>query len=158
MTAPRMRAGTTDRQATVDRLTDHFTEGRLSPDEYDERVGQAYAATHLDQLPDLLADLPEESARRGHGPGGWQRPDGQSAAMATTAGPWGPRRREMHRPPPIVAVLAVVGALAMLITVMAVTHGFFPLLWIALIPLFIARGHRRRQWQAGPQELHRPRR
>ena len=158
MTAPRMRAGTTDRQATVDRLTQHFTEGRLTPDEFDERVGQAYAATHLDELPELLADLPEDSARRGNGPGGWPRYDGRPAAMATARGSWSPQQRQMHRPPPIVAVLAVVATLAMLFTVMALTHGFFPLLWIALIPLFIARGHRRRQWSGGPQEFHRPRR
>ena len=43
MTAPRMRAGDTDRQAVVDRLTTHFTEGRLDPNEYDDRVQKAYA-------------------------------------------------------------------------------------------------------------------
>lgn len=157
MTTPRMRAGTTDRQAAVDRLTHHFTQGRLTPDEFDERVGQAYAATHLDELPGLLADLPEESTRRGRGPGGWQPYDGRPVATSTTGGSWSPQRRQMHRPPTIVAVLAAAGALAMLITVMALTHGLFPLLWIALIPLLIARGHRRRQWSGDPQELHRSR-
>lgn len=69
MTEPRMRAGNTDRQAAVDRLTRRFTESRLDAGEFDERVGKAYAATHLDKLPPLFADLPEDQPRRGSGPG-----------------------------------------------------------------------------------------
>ena len=48
-----MRAGTADRQAAVDGLTRHFTEGRLNPNEFDERVGTAYAAIYLDELPEF---------------------------------------------------------------------------------------------------------
>jgi len=66
MTAPRMRAGNTDRQGAVDGLTRHFTDGRLDAGEFDERVGMANAATHLDELPALFADLPEDPPRRGH--------------------------------------------------------------------------------------------
>ena len=51
MTAPRMRAGTADRQAAVDGLARHFTDGRLDADEFDERVATAYGSTYLDELP-----------------------------------------------------------------------------------------------------------
>jgi len=151
-----MRAGTTDRQATVDRLTQHFTEGRLSPDEFDERVGQAYAATYLDELPGLLADLPEDFPRRGPGPGGRQWQPAPSASLACYGNGW--PSRPQARPPAIVRVLVVVGVITMFMAVMAITHGFFPFLWLALIPLFIARGNRRRHWaDHGPHEAERRR-
>jgi len=74
MTTPRMRAGTADRQAAVDGLTRHFTEGRLNPNEFDERVGTASAAIYLDELPELFADLPEAQPHRGTA-SGLLRPD-----------------------------------------------------------------------------------
>ena len=42
---PRMRAGTNDRQAAVDRLTAHFADGRLDAAEFDQRVATAYGIT-----------------------------------------------------------------------------------------------------------------
>lgn len=146
MTAPRMRAGTADRQATVDQLTRHFTEGRLNPGEFDERVGQAYAATHLDELPALLADLPDDDQHHRRQPA---PSDGKPARWPADGWSPSPRSRELqHTPPQVFAVEAVVGVVAMVFTVGALTHGFFPfpLLWIVLIGLFLARGrgHRRR--------------
>jgi hypothetical protein len=67
----RMRAGDTDRQAAVDALTEHFTAGRLTASEYDDRVRQAYASTYLDELPALFADLPAENGGHRGGFGGW---------------------------------------------------------------------------------------
>ena len=128
MTTPRMRAGHTDRQDTVDRLTRHFTEGRLDPTEFDERVAKAYAATHLDQLPVLLEDLPEDQHRR--------------VDRAPT--PWnGPQRPQVRRPPPVLAIILVV---ALLMSIGAITHGFFPfpLFWVVLVIFFIMSGRRRR--------------
>ena len=148
MTAPRMRAGTTDRQSAVDGLTRHFTEGRLDAGEFDERVGRAYAATHLDELPPLFADLPEDRPRRG--PGSQARRPGPDHAGAFSAtggpGPWsGPHRPRFHRPPRILPVLVV---LALLFSISAVSHGVFPfpLIWIVIIGLFMVKGRRRRRW------------
>ena len=137
MTAPRMRAGHTDRQETVDRLTRHFTDGRLDPTEFDDRVGKAYAATHLDQLPELLADLPEDRVR----PAGRPAP----AWAGPPSAPWaGPPRTPFRRPPPIFAIILVVAALMM--SIGAVTHGFFPfpIFWVVLVLFLIATGRRRR--------------
>ena len=147
MTAPRMRAGTADRQAAVDRLTRHFTDGRLDAGEFDERVGKAYGATHLDELPVLFADLPEDQSRPGHGAGaGW--PQGYGPGPFPAAPPWsGPYRTHYRRPPRFLAVFVL---LALLFSIGAVTHGVFPfpLLWIGFVLLFVSMRGRRRRWAA----------
>ncbi len=149
MTAPRMRAGHSDRQAAVDTLTRHFTDGRLAPDEFEERVGKAYAATHLDELPELLADLPEKQQRPAYGPGaGWPGPDRSGPyGPAGRPGPWpGPVGRPQFRRAP--RILAAFVLLALLFSISAVTHGVFPfpLIWIAIVLLFISGRARRRRW------------
>jgi hypothetical protein len=149
MTTPRMRAGHTDRQAAVDGLTRHFTEGRLNPDEFDERVGKAYAATHLDELPVLFTDLPPDpSPRRPESIAGRSDRSGSFPADARMGRGYGPRPMPFHRPPRILVVLPVIVTLAMLFSIGALAQGVFPfpLLWIALLLLFLARGSRRRRW------------
>jgi Domain of unknown function (DUF1707)/Domain of unknown function (DUF4190) len=53
-----MRAASADRERTVDVLKAGFAEGRLTQDEYNERMGQAYAAKTYGELAALTADLP----------------------------------------------------------------------------------------------------
>ena len=82
---PRMRAGDADRAKTVEKLGRHLAEGRLSVDEFDERVSSAHAAVHLDELPPLLADLPADPpppARRPAGPPAWLPPAGAVVLIA----------------------------------------------------------------------------
>ncbi|MBM7805102.1 hypothetical protein JOD57_000939 [Geodermatophilus bullaregiensis] len=55
---PPMRAGDSDRAATVHRLQDAVARGLLTPDEGSERMAAAFAAVHLRDLPPLTADLP----------------------------------------------------------------------------------------------------
>ena len=55
---PAMRAASADRERTVDVLKAGFAEGRLTQDEYDERIGRAYAARTYGELSALIADLP----------------------------------------------------------------------------------------------------
>jgi hypothetical protein len=155
MTSPHLRAGTADRQRAVDRLTQHFTDGRLDAGEFDERVGKAYAAVHLDELPALFVDLPEDEPRRGP----WSDADWGAGARpyGPPGPPWsgparsplqGPRfqRAPFRRPPPVFLILLVV--LALMFAFGALSHGFFPfpLIWIALAVFFFSRGHRRRRW------------
>jgi uncharacterized protein DUF1707/uncharacterized protein DUF4190 len=60
--APPLRATDRDREATVTVLQSCYTEGRLTKDEHDTRVGRALAAqTYLD-LDSLTADLPQRPA------------------------------------------------------------------------------------------------
>jgi Domain of unknown function (DUF1707)/Domain of unknown function (DUF4190) len=53
-----MRIGSADRERTIDVLKAGFAEGRLTPDEHDERVALADAARTYEELAALLADLP----------------------------------------------------------------------------------------------------
>ncbi len=153
MTAPRVRAGHTDRQTAVDRLSEHFTEGRLDAAEFDQRVGTAYAATYLDELPALFADLPEPPPVQRVGPGGrWAYPGGPQS-IGAGAGWGGPGRfppgPRGGRPPRIFGLIVVLMVLAVIVSLGALSHGFFPfpLLWIGLILLFLAKGaDRRRRW------------
>ena len=153
MTAPRMRAGTTDRQAAVDLLSRHFTEGRLTAGEFDERVAKAYASTYLDELPELSVDLPAEEPRRGPGS---RRPGPDGFGQFGPTGPWsgpgrpgpygpGMRGPGMRRPPKFLAVFVV---LAVIFSISAMSHGFFPfpLIWVAVVLLLLSRGGHRRRW------------
>jgi len=54
----KMRAADTDRQQVVDRLGDALASGRLTMDEYVERMGHAYQAVTYGDLAPLCADLP----------------------------------------------------------------------------------------------------
>jgi hypothetical protein len=55
---PAWLAASADRERTVGVLRAGFTEGRLTQEELDERVAQAYAARTYGQLWALTADLP----------------------------------------------------------------------------------------------------
>ncbi len=56
--SPSMRAASADRERAVDVLKAGFTEGRLTQDEYNDRMGRAYAARTYGELMALTADLP----------------------------------------------------------------------------------------------------
>jgi hypothetical protein len=117
---PRMRAGDADRAKIVEKLGKHFGEGRLTVDEFDERVARAHAAVYLDELPPLLADLPAEQPPV-------PRPAGRPS--------WVPQ-----------AAIAVVVALVLSWSVIAVVHGAPPV--FAVLLLFLLLRHRRwtRRW------------
>lgn len=53
-----MRASTADRERAIDVLKAGFAEGRLTKDEYDDRVGQVYNSRTYAELAVLTADLP----------------------------------------------------------------------------------------------------
>jgi Domain of unknown function (DUF1707)/Domain of unknown function (DUF4190) len=55
---PAMRAASADRERAVDVLKAGFAEGRLTQDEYNERMNRAYGARTYAELTALTADLP----------------------------------------------------------------------------------------------------
>jgi hypothetical protein len=123
---PRMRAGDKDRQRVVEELGKHFGEGRLTVEEFDERVVRAHASVYLDELPALTVDLPGE-------------PQPQPQPQ--------PQYRRRSRPQIRVPVLVLL--IAMLLSwsiVAAVVYGGPPL--FALFLLFLFLRHRRwsRRW------------
>jgi hypothetical protein len=58
MPEPHLRAADADRTAVATVLGQHMTAGRLTVDEYDERLARAYAARTYGELDQLTADLP----------------------------------------------------------------------------------------------------
>jgi hypothetical protein len=118
---PRMRAGDKDRQRTVEQLGKHFGEGRLTVEEFDERVVRAHSSVYLDELPALTADLPGDPE---------------------------PHRRGT-RPPMRVPFAVFVLLAAILLTVSmvgAVVHGAPPFFALFLVFLFLRRRRWSRHW------------
>jgi hypothetical protein len=60
MTAPegQLRASDAERERIIDVLRRHTADGRLTLEEFEERVGEALAATTRDDLGPVLRDLP----------------------------------------------------------------------------------------------------
>ncbi|MGO8730696.1 MAG: DUF1707 domain-containing protein [Streptosporangiaceae bacterium] len=52
------RASDADRDRAAGALGEHLAAGRLTQDEFDERLDKAYAARTLGELADLMVDLP----------------------------------------------------------------------------------------------------
>ena len=59
MGSDELRIGTAEREEAARLLADHFGMGRITPDEYETRVTDAYAATTLGDLRPLFRDLPQ---------------------------------------------------------------------------------------------------
>src|SRR2546421_8738793 len=59
-----VRASDEERESAVRSLRHHFAAGRISSDEFEERVGLAYDASTRGDLDGVLADLPSERGRR----------------------------------------------------------------------------------------------
>jgi hypothetical protein len=58
MPDPHLRAADADRVAVATVLGEHMSAGRLTLDEYDDRLARAYAAKTYGELEQLTADLP----------------------------------------------------------------------------------------------------
>jgi hypothetical protein len=167
-----MRAGDADRQAAVDRLTEHLTAGRLDLTEFDERVAKAYAVTYLDQLPELFSDLPELKGPETKSPGPrgrrgfatatpWSPPAGSMPGGQSAGGVAGPNSQyppagPLGYPGP---GRWFAGQAVRLLLIIAVVVGVFALLFASrgmfLIPLFFItmgmfRGGRRGRPWGGP--------
>lgn len=55
---PRLRASDTDRERAASLLREHHAVGRLTAEEFEERLNKAFAAKTVGELDALLADLP----------------------------------------------------------------------------------------------------
>ena len=72
MPEPHLRAADADRAAVAAALGQHMSAGRLTLEEYDERLTRAYAAKTYGELDQLTQDLPrtdrEHPPARAHSP------------------------------------------------------------------------------------------
>ena len=55
---PKIRASDDDRDRTASLLREHHAAGRLTPEEFSERLDKAFAARTVGELDELLTDLP----------------------------------------------------------------------------------------------------
>ena len=87
MPEPHLRAADADRAAVADVLGQHMSAGRLTLEEFDERLTRAYAAKTFGELDELTADLPAVHAERTPEPVPQDAPERRPA---TACGPaWG---------------------------------------------------------------------
>jgi hypothetical protein len=61
-TGPDLRIGDADREAVAARLREHYAQGRLTLEEFNQRLDAAFAATTQGQLGALTSDLPPAAA------------------------------------------------------------------------------------------------
>lgn len=117
-----LRAADTDREAVAERLRAALEEGRLDLYEYDERLGQAYAARTYDELDGLLADLPRPVAEQ---PDPVARSGRSGRRPRPPAPPW---LAELWRPwVRVVSICAAIWAVSAIASVTA--SGDLPYFW-----------------------------
>jgi hypothetical protein len=124
---PRLRASDADRDRVAALLREHHAAGRLTADEFQERLTATFAAKTFGELDELMADLPALDL--------YQLPDrsivGQSSALSTQ---------------PVSDVVARTAAVLTAIGLYVVTGVGFGIWWIPwwLIILIVAARMARR--------------
>jgi Domain of unknown function (DUF1707) len=71
-----MRVGDADREGVAAQLREHYADGRLTLDELNERLDQAFAARTRADLDAVLRDLPHAVRPAADGPYGAMQPSG----------------------------------------------------------------------------------
>ena len=104
-----IRASHADREHAIDTLKAAFVQGRLTKDEFDQRVGQAFDSKTYAELAALSADLPAGPTRPLSQPGraqGWSLGDEKVLAWAIASAlsplarwrpPFSPEARSLRR-------------------------------------------------------------
>ena len=136
---PDLRVGDAERDATAQRLREHYALGRLTLEEFNERLSAALAAKTERDLSQLTQDLPEPSSRLSRAAPGGSQGSGHA------------RGRRPGRPPflPVFVLVALT-----LLMVFAWLPGFrvFPFpgrLAIVLLVVGLIRSLLRRLWRRG---------
>jgi hypothetical protein len=135
-----MRVSDAERAEVVDRLSGHFSDGRLDQAEFDERVSRAMTAKTVGDFQGLFDDLPGDNLN-GLSAGGTQAPGTPPPATGYTARRRGPLRGPV-RTMLLVALVLVVASM----TVHALFSWAAPLTWVAVIiavGVLVARRRRR---------------
>jgi hypothetical protein len=133
-----MRVSDAERAEVSDRLSHHYSDGRLDEAEFNERVDRAMKAKTRADFAGLFDDLPGEDAFAASGP-----PAGDAPKPARTPPPpaWPAHRRLRHPILTVVLVVILISALAHA----AVPFFFFgtPWLLIGLLAFLFLRHHDR---------------
>jgi|SRR5450755_357753 hypothetical protein len=148
---PNMRVSDAERADVADRLSKHYSDGRLDQEEFSKRLDQAMRAVTQSDLAGLFADLPDAEPPGPALPGpalpgraGNEPPRGEPTDTAAGRRPRRPGRpRRSYR--------RVIGLVLIVVIAIAVGHAlaqlFIPWLLIALLAVVWLRygpTHRRR--------------
>ncbi|MBV9207775.1 MAG: DUF1707 domain-containing protein [Actinobacteria bacterium] len=116
MTDRPIRASDNERESVVGVLRDAYAEGRLTLEEFEERMSAAYASRTRPELRELTSDLPAEPAVPAEPAGRAEMPPRQPAARQLASPASRPRRggrdRPMGRLLPAVFVWIIIAAAA----------------------------------------------
>ena len=144
MTDDRIRVSDADRDRAAARLREHFAEGRLSPDELDERIAAALTAKTAGDVRRIMVGLPDPVP---------------APPQARQSPPWAPGPGAVFRRGPRIVPLAVFALIAALVIpgagwLFLALLQLILVLWLAacLAGIFAAarlRRHIRRYWQSG---------
>ena len=126
-----MRASDADRDAVVDRLREAAGEGRLEPDELEQRVDGALRARTYGDLAQLLADLPAYGRMPSPRTRWRTDPLARSAAFGAAL---------------LVAVIVAFAVVAVVVMLVLAAAG----LWIALVLFWLVCCGSRRRLVRGP--------
>jgi hypothetical protein len=126
----RVRASDAEREQYAQILRAAMSEGRLSMEIGEERLGHAYAATYRDELDPLIADLPRGAAFR--------TPEFLEEAQ---------RRLRRHRSV-VISVAALLTGIWLLFAILVHPVFFWPIIPIAIMALGLRRHRRVLRWYA----------
>jgi Domain of unknown function (DUF1707) len=128
---PSIRASDADRDRIATALRENLAAGRLTTEEFDERLDQALSAKTLGELEGLMADLPGTGISQRASPS----PDRAEGDRPSRRGRFQPARRTAW------GVLFMLGVLVVVIWLFSGAHASLSLLWVvaALAVLITAR-------------------
>jgi hypothetical protein len=136
---PGMRISDAERTEVADRLSRHYSDGRLDQEEFSKRLDQAMNATTQADLGGLFADLPETELDAGRAASG---PSDRS--RRPSAEPRPRVRRHGGRPHRVLTFILVI--IAAIVVANALAHWFVPLFVIgAIVLVWLWSGQRRRR-------------
>jgi hypothetical protein len=144
VSGPDLRIGDADREAVAAALREHYAQGRLTLEEFNERIEAVYAATMRSQLSALTRDLPPVMAPT-------------APAHVPVAAPGVQRERARHEQGPrfrsgLGLIPALIAAFTTWLLIVGLHLSLFPLpgkLAIFLLVFGMIRGVFRRVWRSG---------
>lgn len=142
VSGPDVRIGDADREAVAAALREHYAQGRLTLEEFNERIEATYAATMRSQLSRLTRDLPPIMA---------------PAARPPVPAPVVQRERARHEHGSrhwsgLGLIPALIAAFTTWLLIVGLHLSLFPLpgkLAIFLLVFGVIRGVFRRVWRSG---------
>jgi hypothetical protein len=145
-----LRVGDADREAVAAALREHYAQGRLTLEEFNQRIEAAFAATMRSQLTGLTRDLPPVATPA-------PTPAAASAARPLVPGPGVQRERAGHEHGPrsrsgLGLIPALIAAFTTWFLIVGLHLSLFPLpgkLAIFLLVFGVIRGVFRRVWRSG---------